>query len=312
VSTVRVHAPAKVNPTLEVLGRRADGLHEVRTTLLALELGDTLELALAPAGGAPVRARVVGPHASADVPADERNLAVRALAWGLARARAVAPERAPPALALTLTKNVPAQAGLGGGSSDAAAALHALEALCEIDLGARDRAHCLAQLGADCVFFDAARATGLALCTGSGTDVEVLPGAPRDWTLALVAPRVACPTGAVYGALGFPLSPPPAASTVPDLFQRSATRARAGLHNDLEEAALRAVPELRAWRSALDRAGATAFRLSGSGSSFFGLFDDAASARAAVRAIEAQALAAGLALRGAWVTRPAGRTSQLV
>ena len=85
-----------------------------------------------------------------------------------------------------------------------------------------------------------------------------------------------------------------------------ARQARAGLHNDLESAALVAVPELRAWRAVLADAGASDFLLSGSGSSFFGLFDDDLEAARILDRVRSGASEAGLAHRGTWVTRPAG------
>src|SRR5687767_2605032 len=114
---VIVRAPAKVNLSLQVLGRRSDGYHDLDTVLMALELADVLTLQVSE--GPHDSLAVLGP-AAAGVPGDESNLALQAVR----RLRALASERGrpAPALQLTLEKRIPAQAGLAGGSADAAAA----------------------------------------------------------------------------------------------------------------------------------------------------------------------------------------------
>ena len=105
----RVLAPAKVNPFLEVIERRADGFHEIDTTLLAVELGDEVRARATRSGT--VELAIDGPFASADIPLDERNLAWRGAAAYLAIAKAVG--RPDAGVELVVTKNVPSQAGLG-------------------------------------------------------------------------------------------------------------------------------------------------------------------------------------------------------
>lgn len=198
---VSVAAPAKVNPFLEVLERRADGFHEVELTLLALELGDVVRARATRTGT--IELRVEGPFASADIPLDARNLA-----WsGAAAALAVAHERGERAagLELVVTKNVPSQAGLGGGSSDAAAALRASERALGLEVGDERACAALAKLGSDCVFFHAARRTGHARATGRGEHIEPLAPAPRDLAILVLTPDVGAPTAAVYRALATPL-----------------------------------------------------------------------------------------------------------
>ena len=299
--TVRVHAPAKVNPTLAVLGRRDDGYHEVDTTMVMLDVSDVVTLTLR-SGAGPGRVRVHGPAATEDVPTDDSNLAVRALRLAL--------EGLPPtrgvAIDLDLEKHVPSQAGLGGGSSDAAAVLRGVELLLGHRLGAAERVALLAGLGADCVFFDAAVETGAGRATGIGE--RLATGAAPAWHVAVVTPEAACPTGAIYGALELDadrqVEPSEASGRVLGL---SAAAARGVLFNDLERAALRAVPELRAWRSLLDELGGkdariAAFRLSGSGSSWFGLAENADEAGHLLEGVTEAAHRRGLAIRGAFAT----------
>jgi 4-diphosphocytidyl-2-C-methyl-D-erythritol kinase len=303
---VSVLAPAKINAWLEVVGRRTDGFHELDTGLLALDLCDRIE-ARAVAGIGGVRLRVDGPHASADVPSDKSNLAYAAASAALAFGARTARVPADIGVELRLTKHIPSQAGLGGGSSDAAAALLAVERACEFEVDSTRAHEILASLGSDCVFFRAAASTGFARCTGRGEIVAPLPSVGRAWHVALITPAVAAPTAAVYDALAGVLRKASSAHIVrPDVFDLDEAAARNSLFNRLEDAALALLPELRAWRALFDAHGASHFRLSGSGASFFGLFHDRAQAASALDRLRAAARARGLSPRGAWVLQPAG------
>lgn len=299
-----LRSPAKVNLWLDVEGRRADGYHGVDTLLLALDRCDTLTARLDGEGG--VRLSLSGPAATDDVPRGDENLAVRGarVALALARERGRGPAGA--GLELGLEKTVPSQAGLGGGSSNAAAACLAAAALLGLEADAPGLAQGLARLGSDCPFFALARASGLARCGGRGERVEPLALPASGRAVLVVTPRVACATRAVYAAWR-PGDRGRAAFPDPDLWFRGPLgAAREALRNDLEPAALRSHPGLRAWRDRLDAAGGAHFRLAGSGSSFFGLFEDAAAAAAFLE----ERLAAGKGrdhgLRAAFVARPAG------
>jgi 4-diphosphocytidyl-2-C-methyl-D-erythritol kinase len=296
--------------------------------MLALELSDRVRARAVPAARGAVAALAVrGPHASPDVPADRANLAWRAAEGVLASARAAG--RADGlALELALEKRIPSAAGLGGGSSDAAAAVLACERALGHALARGERRALLAALGSDCVFFAESYRSGVALCAGRGELVRPWPApwsrkdgprartaasARRRWYVALLTPAVRCATAAVYAALGPRLSPHP---TVPSLraalLDRPIAQVRACLFNDLETAACRAFPELAVWREALDDAGAASFRLAGSGSSWFGIYATRASAVAALARVRAEIRQRGLALRGAYVTRPSGHGARLL
>ncbi len=143
--------------------------------------------------------------------------------------------------------------------------------------------------------------------------MRALPAPNPLWWVAVVTPGIRSPTGTVYAALGNSLSDPAAASSFhAGLAGTSAAEARGLLSNDLEAAALASVPALKAWRELLDAAGASHFRLAGSGSSFFGVFDSSAPAARALEKIERQAERRGLGVRGTWVTRLAGHGCTLV
>jgi len=310
VETAVVVAPAKINTRLEVLGKRADGYHELDTFLVAIDLADEIRVDLADHGD--VRLSLEGPQVSSDIPCDDRNLAVRAARAVLQVARVLGKAGPRTGLDLVLTKRIPSQSGLGGASSDAAGAWLGAAHLLEVAFSVAERDELLAALGSDTVFFAAAGATGAARCTGRGGHVEQRP-APSGWSIALVTPRVVCPTAQVYGAFTSLLRGARAVSTVPrtDGFSIPAHAARSLLANDLEPAALAAVPGLHAWRESLDALGMQHFCLSGSGSSFFGLYPDDAAAAIDLERIEALARARRLDVRFAGVVHPAGHGVRL-
>ena len=191
-------APAKVNLWLRVLGRRSDGYHELETAMLALELGDELRGRATASGG--VELRVSGPVATPDIPCDERNLVWRVVDQGLRRGRALGLLGPDAGLELELEKHVPSRAGLGGGSSDAAAALRLLERAWEVDLSADWRRETLAAAGADCVFFHDVAGSGAATCRGAGERVSAVAGAPPAWWVLVVTPEAECSTAEVFAA----------------------------------------------------------------------------------------------------------------
>jgi len=197
---VKLEAPAKINLYLEVLGRREDGFHELVTVLQTIDLVDDLEVALrpktagAPAGQADIdfrldRESLVG----ADVPADERNLAVRAARDWLAAAGRLDSH----GVDLALLKRIPSGAGLGGGSSDAAAVLTALDTLAS---GGPELQPLAAALGSDVPFF---LVGGTALCLGRGEHVTPIEQ-PACFELMLGLPDFGVPTPSVYAALDAP------------------------------------------------------------------------------------------------------------
>lgn len=301
---VRVRAPAKLNLWLDVLARRADGYHEVDTGMVALEWADELRLRRVPGEG--VSFSVEGPAATPDVPRDDTNLALRALLAARADLEPAA------GLELVLDKRVPSRAGLGAGSADAAAALLACELALQRELPAARATLRLASLGSDCVFFRSAARTGFARCTGRGESVEPLEPGDVVWHALVLVPDVGASTAGVYAALPSPLSPPASATTVRGRALRFPEGALRGmLTNGLERAALSAVEGLAPWREWLDDRGCAHFRLSGSGSSFFGLFRAAEDAERCRSDLAHAARARGLRPRALVVTRLAARGATL-
>jgi len=194
---VRV-APAKLNLTLAVVGRRPDGFHALHSVMVTLDLAD--RLALGPAFGPEDRLHVVGDGSRPvpDLGPEPENLVRRAIEAARRAIRAAGDDRPLPALAVRLEKRIPTAAGLAGGSSDAVAALDgALEAWGAGDLlDAEARAAVAASLGSDCPFF---LAGGWAAVEGRGDRVRTL-AAPRGEPLGvvLVTPSVVVPTAAVF------------------------------------------------------------------------------------------------------------------
>ncbi len=258
---IRVRAPAKVNLSLRVLAREDGGYHQIETLFCALELADTLELR---AGGTGIRLEVEG----AELGPAEDNLVYRAAA-AFYRTTAIGP-----GVAVRLRKEIPAGAGLGGGSSDAAATLHALN---ELYGRPRDRdalVDLAAGLGSDVPFFLCG--SPLALAWGRGDRLLPLPPLPRAPVLVAV-PGFAIPTAEAYRALDAHRvatgAAPGAAVVPPDALASWAAIAAAAI-NDFEPPAYARFPGLETLKSRLLEAGAALALLSGSGSALFGIFPD--------------------------------------
>jgi 4-diphosphocytidyl-2-C-methyl-D-erythritol kinase len=269
-----LRCPAKVNWTLKVGPKKASGLHRVETLMLALGLHDTLRLQLDPAvPKGSMALKIQGPASSADIPTDARNLVLRA-ATRVAELHATAYSELPCGLSFELDKQIPSQAGLGGGSSNAAAAAMCLLMGLDGEWCEADLLELLQDLGSDCPFFghvlfhshDPGQATNSALCFDQGQRVVRQVESAPALELCVLTPGEACPTGAIYSALQYSrgdLPEQPQPQSWGDL--------RAARCNDLEPAALEAVPELKAWREVLSDYDPSAFQLSGSGSSFYGV-----------------------------------------
>jgi 4-diphosphocytidyl-2-C-methyl-D-erythritol kinase len=184
VERLRVTAPAKINLFLRVLARETGGYHQIETAFALLELADSLELERTP-GGVTLEVEPGGP----DLGPAADNLAVRA-------AQAVLTATGNRlGVAIRLTKRIPVRSGLGGGSSDAAATLHAVNALAGHAVPPPELLHLAARLGADVAFF--ASGAPLALAWGRGERLFRLPPPPPAPTLIAV-PGLAVATADAY------------------------------------------------------------------------------------------------------------------
>lgn len=258
--TIREFAPAKINLALHVLGRRADGYHELDSVVAFASVGDDLELLLA----AETTLRVDGPFA-ADVPVTSDNLVLKAHA-------ALSAEFQVPPIAMRLTKNLPVASGIGGGSADAAAALRGILKLSGIQSDAETLQRIALSLGADvpvCLHGKACRMQGVGEVI---TDLEHLPAK----AVLLANPRKACGTADVFRTMG--LKAGESLGTALDVKAPSAWR------NDMTVAAVHVLPEIAAVLSELQNAAPDqTVRMSGSGATCFALFEDYRDAEAAGR-----------------------------
>ena len=270
-------APAKLNLGLRIVGRRADGYHLLESVFVPFDLADEVALEIAPGVPRQVSLRVEGGGPELSDPA--RNLAARA-------ARRFAESAALDArVHVELRKSIPVGAGLGGGSSDAGAVLRGLDALLPGALASERLTALALSLGADVPFFLAPRP---ARVTGIGEHVEPLAEVP-PLAVLVVVPSPALATAEVFrafdacGAPGAALTPGGRGRRMPPLpGARDDTRGWARfLTNDLEPVATRLRPAIGRVRGELERSGASAVGMSGSGPSVFGLFADAAGAHAA-------------------------------
>ena len=267
---ITIQAPAKLNLRLCVLAREAGGYHQIETIFCRIALADTLEIR--PADEAGVALTVHG----ADVGPARDNLAVRAV-HAFADAAGVRP-----ALAITLHKRIPAGAGLGGGSSDAAAMLRALNRMHD-DVLQPDALRTLgARLGSDVSFFLAD--APLAFGWGRGERLLAMP-APAPTPALVCVPAARMATADAYRRLSESLADTPQASLLlPDDFASWHTLARVA-RNDFERVMLPDIPLLVPALALLRSHGAVIAQLTGSGSAIFGIFDHVAARDAAQRAL---------------------------
>jgi 4-diphosphocytidyl-2-C-methyl-D-erythritol kinase len=267
---VRIAAHAKLNLFLRILARERDGWHQIETAFALLELADELEVRRTPAG---LTLEVDG--GSADLGPVEENLAVRA-------ARAVLDATGNRfGVALRLTKRIPVRAGLGGGSSDGAAALHAVNALAGNPVPRHELLHFATRLGADAAFF--ASGAPLALGWGRGERLFRLPPPPAAPALVAVPP-VAVATADAYRWWD-EMTPTPGArgpvALVADSLATWGSIGRLG-GNDFEAPVFGKHPELRELYERLAGTGPVWVRLCGSGSAVAAVYkkererDDAA------------------------------------
>ncbi len=251
VAMLEVVAPAKVNLSLRVLGKRPDGYHDLRSLVCPVSVFDRLRLRVCEAAGITFRC------SDPTIPSDGTNLVVRAARIFCER---VGIE---PALEIELEKGIPHGAGLGGGSSDAAATLSGLNRLYDKELTVPDLSILAEALGSDVPLF---LRSGAVWISGRGERVEpaVLP---RDWALLMVKPGFGVPTPWAYGALA-------SAVDLPGVDVRGQDIGGVVLENDLEKPVFGKyllLADVKRWLVEQERClGAL---MSGSGSTVFGVFD---------------------------------------
>lgn len=283
---LRIQALAKVNLGLRVLYRRADNFHEIRTVFQTISLADRIA----------IQYRRGGQSRSVDLACDRSDLAgPDNLAWRAAM-RLLEATGSQGHVRLHLEKRIPVGAGLGGGSSDAAAVLRALGSMLRPRPQLETLWRVAQDLGSDVPFF---LVGGKALGLGRGTEIYPLPDTPAQW-MVVAAPGIHVSTAEAYRRLTSDLttasredkidrfrssvwvlerSVPPGVRQGPG--RGSALDLRVGLENDFEPVVFRMHPELEKLKARLERLGACPVLLCGSGSALFGMF---AGRRQALRA----------------------------
>jgi 4-diphosphocytidyl-2-C-methyl-D-erythritol kinase len=265
---IRVKACAKINLTLRVLGARPDGYHELRTAFQALDLHDTLTFTPA--------ARFSIECEDASCPRDRTNLVWKAAdeLW-----RASGRKAAMPGARVTIAKRIPTQAGLGGGSSDAAAALRALSVLWNLkNAPTREVA---ARVGADVAFF---LEGGTALGVERGDVLFPLADWPASWVV-LALPDFGVSTKDAYAWFDQGQHSRPSRSS------RPRRPAFPEMWNDLQGPVAAHHPEIARIVTRLERAGASYAAMSGSGSAVFGLYEARSAADRAAKGLTGPTLA---------------------
>jgi len=269
---VEVLAPAKLNLFLEVLARRPDGYHEIESLMVTVDLYDTLTVTALDSGA------IVLECDDPTLPTGSANLVVKAAlrlkaATGCARGARLA-----------LTKVIPAQAGLGGGSSDAAATVRALDRIWNLGMSAGQLDAVAAEIGSDVPFFLHGPA---AVCRGRGERVQPMTlRQPLHFVLA--APHVGVSTADVYQHLRPPETPRPIGPVLGALAHEGHANLGGSLFNRLQPVAETLRPELVRVRDALASLDPPleGSLMSGSGSAYFGLCRDPAAAHRAAEDLQ--------------------------
>ena len=272
MKSVRVPAYAKVNLRLDVLGRRADGYHELRTIFQTISLHDTLALEATHEPG--IDLRITGNSQLAGEPAHD-NLIYRAIDQ---IAREIGTRQGVRAV---LTKRIPVGRGLGGGSSDAAAALVGFLRLAGKRVAAARLAEIASALGADVPFF---LHGGRVLGIGRGDEIYPLPDLTRRQVLVISPHQIAVPTKDAYQWLSRELTNGEGPTKLMRFCALCWSPQGGALSNDFEAAVFPRYPRLAAIKRELLQQGAAEASLAGSGSAVFGVYQHPAKARRAVRA----------------------------
>jgi len=276
-----LQAPAKVNLYLKVLDKRPDGYHNLHSLFQMVGLFDRLDFRETSEG---IRLRVE----NSPLPADDSNLVCRAAA--LLQEEMAAQNLPDKGVEIALTKNIPIAAGLGGGSSDAAATLIGLNRLWTLDWPRKRLADLGARLGSDVPFFFYGPT---AWVSGRGEEVDAVATRLSGW-IVLLHPDIPVSTASVYAEydkkigkkIGLTKGRRPLKITAMDKERPTVAARLERPYNDLERVTLDAYPQLKELKIKLKALGGEGVVMSGSGPSIFGLFRDHQKAKAAAEAIE--------------------------
>ncbi|MEX0794186.1 MAG: 4-(cytidine 5'-diphospho)-2-C-methyl-D-erythritol kinase [Pirellulaceae bacterium] len=293
---VSVLTPAKVNLYLELLGKRDDGFHELETIMASVDLYDSIQVIPDSAGkitldcrwakGEIQTAEALG---MADLLLGDLPNAHDNLIWKAAERLRSAYDVAQGAQ-IVVEKKIPAAAGFGGASSDAAATLFALNMAWELGLEMEQLAEIAAELGSDVPFFlnTGTLGSGVAICRGRGERIEELP--PAKLHLVLIRPAGGLSTAAVYREATIPTQPHSIDPMVSSLAEQDFRGIAAAMHNRLAAPARKLSTEIDRLAIACDQLDVVAHQMSGSGSGYFALCRDRNHAHRVANQLKAQHL----------------------
>jgi 4-diphosphocytidyl-2-C-methyl-D-erythritol kinase len=280
---MRIKSFAKINLALSVLGRRTDGYHEIQTIFQTISLYDELEIASSD------RLKLRCENLPEDIP-QESNLVWKAASLLAAKSGAEL------GASIVLKKRIPMGGGLGGGSSNAAAALLGLRRFWNLDISDSELQAIAAGLGSDVPFF---LNGGMAMGTGRGEKIELFPDMPAK-DLIVIFPGVHVSTAEAYRSLNLGLTSASRAHRIQFLYGQVKFGCLTEIFNDFEASILPAYPLIVEAKRFLEERGAIVAMLSGSGSSVFGFFPSEESAFAVSR----------IKVREAWRLFPAKTLSR--
>ena len=264
VTTLILRAYAKVNLTLEVMDRRSDGFHSIKSVMQAISLHDSIELSIGDEPG--IRVTCSAP----EIPTDERNLVWKAAALLLDNCNISS------GVDIHIDKRIPHEAGLGGGSSDAAAVLNGLNSLLHLNMSRAELGSLGSQIGSDIPFFIAG---GTAYVEGRGEEIRTLPNL-QEWWLAVVKPPFGVSTPWAYRRLDeirdsgdfAQTSSTSSEDLIAHIVRDGGADLPRFLSNDLELPATEMHPEIAEIKHELIDSSAVGAMMCGSGSAVFGLF----------------------------------------
>ena len=256
--TILEKAPAKINLSLDVLRKRNDGYHDVEMIMTSIDLADRIELE--PIAGDKIEISLESRY----VPNDERNLAYKAAqvfkaTYGISEG-----------VHIRIDKAIPVSAGLGGGSTDAAAVLRGLNRLWSLDIPLDELANLGSTIGADvafCVYGNT------AIARGYGEKIERLPSPPPCW-IVLAKPDIGVSTRTIFGRISVDtIVHPPTATILEALRNRDFNKLCKNIGNSLEDITFALHPEVMQIKEAMIHAGAAGVLMSGSGPTVYGLVE---------------------------------------
>lgn len=272
--SITIATPAKLNLFFELLDKRGDGFHEIETVMSTVSLFDDLQFSVRNDGLLRLTIIQEGCTASESIPTDERNLILQAMSrlktsYGTADL----------GCDVFLRKRIPSAAGLGGASGNAAGALLAANWIWKLGLSQQQLDSIGAEIGSDVPFFFHG---GLSRCTGRGEVIETVD-APAGMAIVIAKPEEGLSTAAVYGKCSVPQQPESAADILQHLQVGSWNKVGEHLFNRLERFAMSMTPAIGELKEIFDQLNCVGHQMSGSGSSYFGIFRNAADAHRAAK-----------------------------